>query len=133
MAYRLGPGKPYSQKLVDEDRSHILARYLALGYLSPAFRATATALKGQPHQLSVVYQITEGPEVKVAEVITVGRQHTRPRVDRPPDSVQDRRSAEPERDDEERDPALQPGRFRLGGGRSEDAGHRRHHKTTMSW
>ena len=27
---RLGPGKPYSQSLVEEDRNHILARYLAL-------------------------------------------------------------------------------------------------------
>ncbi len=77
---RLGPGKPYSQALVNEDRSHIIARYLALGYLEPSFRTTATALKGEPHQLSVVYQITEGPHVKVAEVITVGRQHTRPEL-----------------------------------------------------
>ena len=77
---RLGPGKPYSQKLVDEDRSHILARYLTLGYLSPGFTAKASALKGQPHELSVVYQITEGPEVKIAEVITVGRDHTRPEL-----------------------------------------------------
>jgi len=76
----LGPGKPYSQKLVDEDRSHILARYLSLGYLSPGFTASAKALKGQPHQLSVVYQITEGPQVKIAEVITVGRQHSRPEL-----------------------------------------------------
>ena len=77
---RLGPGKPYSQKLVDEDRNHIIARYLALGYLSPGFHATASAPKGQPHELSVVYQITEGPQVKVAQVITVGRKHTRPEL-----------------------------------------------------
>ncbi len=77
---RLGPGKPYSQKLVDEDRNHIIARYLALGYLSPGFRASAAVLKGEPHQLSVVYTITEGPQVKVAEVVTLGRQHTRPEL-----------------------------------------------------
>ena len=77
---QLGPGKPYSQKLVDEDRNHILARYLTLGYLSPGFHAKASALKGQPHQLSVVYRITEGPQVKVAEVVTVGRKHTRPEL-----------------------------------------------------
>ena len=77
---QLGPGKPYSQQLVEEDRSHIIARYLALGYPSPSFRATATALKGERHQLSVVYQITEGPQVKIAEVITVGRQHSRPEL-----------------------------------------------------
>ena len=77
---RLGPGKPYSQDLVEEDRNHVIARYLALGYLDPAFRATATVLKGEPHELSVVYHITEGPEVKVAQVITVGRQHSRPQL-----------------------------------------------------
>ncbi len=77
---RLGPGKPYSQQLVDEDRNHIIARYLALGYLSPSFHATASVLKGQPHELSVVYQITEGPQVKVAQIITVGRKHTRPEL-----------------------------------------------------
>ena len=77
---KLGPGKPYSQKLVDEDRSQILAHYLSLGYLSPGFTAKASALKGQPHELSVVYQITEGPQVKIAQVITVGPQHSRPEL-----------------------------------------------------
>jgi outer membrane protein insertion porin family len=77
---RLGPGKPYSQKLVDEDRNHILAHCLALGYLSPGFTAKASAPKGQPHQLSVVYQITEGPQVKIAQIVTVGRDHTRPEL-----------------------------------------------------
>ncbi len=77
---RLGTGKPYSQKLVDEDRNHIIARYLALGYLSPGFHATASAPKDQPHELSVVYRITEGPQVKVAQVITVGRKHSRPEL-----------------------------------------------------
>jgi len=74
---RLGPGKPYSTALVNEDKSHVVARYLALGYLDPTFRATATALKGQPHELSVVYHITEGPQVNIAQIITVGRQHSR--------------------------------------------------------
>ena len=69
---------------------------------SPGFHATASALKGQPHELSVVYQITEGPQVKVAEVITVGRKHTRPElIDRQiPFSTGD--PLERKRDDEER-------------------------------
>lgn len=76
----LAPGKPYSQKLLDEDRSQIIAHYLALGYLNPGFTAKASAPKGQPHELSVVYQITEGPQVKIAQVITVGREHSRPEL-----------------------------------------------------
>ena len=51
-----------------------------LGYLSPGFHATASAPKDQPHELSVVYRITEGPQVKVAQVITVGRKHSRPEL-----------------------------------------------------
>jgi outer membrane protein assembly factor BamA len=77
---QLGPGKPYSQKLVDEDRNNIIARYLALGYLSPSFHASASVIKGKPHEVSVVYHITEGPQVNVAEVITVGRKHSRPEL-----------------------------------------------------
>ena len=73
----LGPGKPYSQTLVAKDRSLIMARYLTLGYLNAGFRATAKPVPNQPHQLDVVYQISEGPRVMTATVITDGRQHTR--------------------------------------------------------
>ena len=72
----LGPGKPYSQDLVLKDRSLIMARYLTLGYLNGAFHATAKPVPGQPHEMNVVYQISEGPRVVTATVITDGRQHT---------------------------------------------------------
>jgi outer membrane protein assembly factor BamA len=75
---KLGSGKPYSQVLVNDDRNQIVARYLSLGYLNPSFHATATPLKSDPHKLDIVYNITEGPQVKVAEIVTVGRAHTRP-------------------------------------------------------
>lgn len=74
---KLGPGKPYSQTLVNEDRNQIIARYLTLGYLNAAFISTARPLKSDPHRLQVVYKISEGPQVKVADIVTVGRQHTR--------------------------------------------------------
>lgn len=77
---KLGPGKAYSQLLVDQDRSQILARYLTLGYLNPSFQSQATPIKGQPHHLAVIYKITEGPQVKIAQVVTVGRAHTRPEL-----------------------------------------------------
>jgi outer membrane protein insertion porin family len=73
----LGPGKPYSQDLVLKDRSLIVARYLTLGYLNASFHATSKPVPGAPHQLDVVYQISEGPRVVTATVITDGRQHTR--------------------------------------------------------
>ena len=73
----LGPGKPYSQELLEKDRSLITAHYLTSGYLNAAFRATAKPVPGVPHQMDVVYQISEGPQVITAYVITDGRGHTR--------------------------------------------------------
>ena len=72
----LGPGKPYSQALVTRDRNQIVAQYLTLGYLDAGFKATAKPVPGQPTQMDVVYQITEGPQVKTATIITDGRGHT---------------------------------------------------------
>src|SRR3954465_1400322 len=70
-------GQPYSQKLVDEDRTQIMARYLELGYLTATFHAVAKPVsKEEPHQLQVTYQIYEGPQVVATSVITVGRKKT---------------------------------------------------------
>ena len=72
----LGPGKPYSQELVLKDRSLIVARYLTLGYLNASFHARSKAVSGEPNQVDVVYEISEGPRVETATIITDGRQHT---------------------------------------------------------
>lgn len=72
----IGPGTPFSQKLIAEDRAQILAHYLSLGYLNATLHATATLAKGQPHELEVTYAINEGPQVRTATVTTVGRQVT---------------------------------------------------------
>lgn len=78
---KLGPGRPYSQKLVQADRSGIMANYLKLGYLTASFRETAKSVsKGNPHQIDVVYHIYEGPQVFTQDVITLGRSHTRQRL-----------------------------------------------------
>jgi outer membrane protein insertion porin family len=75
---KVAEGQPYSQKLVDEDRTQIMERYLDLGYLTATFRATAKPVSKQdPHHLVVTYQIYEGPQVMTASVVTLGRQHTR--------------------------------------------------------
>ena len=71
---KVSEGQAYSQKLVDEDRTQILARYLELGYLTATFHAIAKPIsKQEPHQLRVTYQIYEGPQVIATSVITVGR------------------------------------------------------------
>lgn len=78
---RLGPGKPYSQKLVAADRANIMANYLKAGYLNASFRETASlASKNNPHRIDVVYHITEGPRVYTSQVITLGRKHTQQRL-----------------------------------------------------
>lgn len=78
---QLAPGKPYSQKLVQTDRNHILARYLELGYLTATFRETAKSVsKSDPHHIDVTYHIYEGPQVFTADVLTLGRQHTQQRL-----------------------------------------------------
>ena len=59
-----------------KDRTSIVARYLTLGYLNASFHATSKPVPNQPHQVDVVYQISEGPRVETATIITDGRQHT---------------------------------------------------------
>ncbi|MCU1307905.1 MAG: outer membrane protein [Acidobacteriaceae bacterium] len=76
----LAPGKPYSQKLADNDRNQIIARYLELGYLTANFRQTAEKVPNQPHRLEVVYKINEGPQVHTASIVTLGRRYTQPRL-----------------------------------------------------
>ena len=78
---KLAAGRPYSQKLVEDDRKTILSHYLELGYLTATFRETAKAVSRQePHRVNVVYHIYEGPRVFTTAVITLGRKHTQQRL-----------------------------------------------------
>lgn len=69
-------GQGYSQKLADEDRNQIMARYLELGYLTATLRERLRPVNGDPHRLAVVYQIYEGPQVHASSVLTLGRLQT---------------------------------------------------------
>ena len=73
----LGQGKPYSQKLVQEDRNTMMASYLKLGYLNATFRQTAKPVDKDKHHLEVTYLIEEGPQVRTATIVTLGRGETR--------------------------------------------------------
>lgn len=75
---KLGPGKPYSGHLVDDDRDQIMAAYLKNGYLSANFKARARPSKQNPHRLDVVYSIDEGPQVRTVAVEMLGLKHTNP-------------------------------------------------------
>jgi outer membrane protein assembly factor BamA len=76
---RVVPGQPYSQKLVDEDRTQIMARYLELGYLTATFHQSVKQIENDKHRLAVTYQIYEGPQVITSNIIVVGRNHTTPK------------------------------------------------------
>jgi outer membrane protein insertion porin family len=73
----LGPGKPYSQKFVQEDRNTMMAAYLKMGYLNATFRQVAKPIDKDKHHLDVVYIVDEGPQVRTAKVVTLGRGETR--------------------------------------------------------
>ena len=78
---RVRAGQPYSQALVGEDRSNILANYLRAGYLNSSFREIASRVSKQdPHRIDVVYHIHEGPRVFTGQVITLGRVRTQQRL-----------------------------------------------------
>ncbi len=73
----LGTNKPYSPLLEQQDRNAIAAHYMLTGYLTASVVSRARAVKGDPHHLIVTYTIHEGPKVTTAQVVLVGRDHTR--------------------------------------------------------
>ncbi|MGH9431761.1 MAG: POTRA domain-containing protein [Terriglobia bacterium] len=73
----LKPGKPYSQRLLNQDRDQMMSTYLNLGYADATFKATVRRLKGHPHQVDVTYAIQEGPRAFIQSVLLMGQQQTR--------------------------------------------------------
>jgi outer membrane protein assembly factor BamA len=70
---RIAEGQPYARKSIADDRNKIMSNYLDLGYLAATFHATSQPLPNDPHKVQVVYEITEGPQVKTGNVVTIGR------------------------------------------------------------
>jgi outer membrane protein insertion porin family len=73
----LGPGKPYSQRLLQQDRNTILASYLNDGYLNANVTFKVTPAGSNPHRVNVVFDVSEGPQVRANSVVVVGANHTR--------------------------------------------------------
>jgi len=74
----LVPGKPYSRKLLEDDRSQVLADYMDEGCLNAHFDSTATPAPENPLLVNVVYKIDPGPLARVGEVALLGVQHAQP-------------------------------------------------------
>jgi outer membrane protein insertion porin family len=75
----LTTGKPYSRKLLEDDRSQILADYMDHGYLNAHFDSTAFPTPENPHRVDVVYTIDPGPLARVGEIALLGAEHTQPK------------------------------------------------------
>jgi outer membrane protein insertion porin family len=74
---QLGIRKPYSPHLLEADRNRILAWYLNHGHPNVQFEAKETAFQGDTNLIDVVYQVDEGREVKVGDVVLLGADHTK--------------------------------------------------------
>jgi outer membrane protein insertion porin family len=75
-ALHLQAGRPFSRKLMEADRTQLLAAYLDLGYLNAAVRSAESAVPGQPHTVNVTYTIDEGPQAHITDVVLLGAKHT---------------------------------------------------------
>ncbi|HKE59191.1 MAG TPA: POTRA domain-containing protein, partial [Pyrinomonadaceae bacterium] len=73
---RLGPGMPFSQSAMEEDKSKLVSSYLDMGYLTATLHQTSQALSSDPHRFHVLYEITEGAQVLTGKVVTLGRNRT---------------------------------------------------------
>ena len=76
----LEPGKPYSQQLLQKDRDQIMATYLKQGFLVASFKSELRPRAKEPHQVEVIYDVTEGPQVYTRVVEPLGRAHTDPKL-----------------------------------------------------
>jgi outer membrane protein insertion porin family len=72
----LQPGKPYSRELLKRDRDQIMAAYLRQGFLIAEFRSEVQFRANEPHEIEVVYHVTEGPQVHTRVVESLGAART---------------------------------------------------------
>jgi outer membrane protein insertion porin family len=72
----LGPGKPYSPELLEEDRNQIVAEYLNRGYLNTHFDSHVSRAASNSHLIDVVYVIDEGNLARVGRISILGATKT---------------------------------------------------------
>jgi outer membrane protein insertion porin family len=77
IGFQLQPGKAFSPRLLADDRNRIAANYLNRGYLNVEVKPTVERPTGDPHGVSVTYNITEHQLVRVGDVIYLGQNHTK--------------------------------------------------------
>lgn len=73
----LGPGRPYSQRLLNQDRDLIMARFLDFGYLDGSFESTVQPLPDD-HRVDVTFRLEEGRQTHISSVVPLGANQTQP-------------------------------------------------------
>lgn len=71
-------GQPFSDANVTNDHDSVVSYYYNHGFPNVAFDSQTQPVRGQPNRMDVVYKITEGPQIYVAQLITEGLVHTKP-------------------------------------------------------
>ncbi|MGC1200549.1 MAG: POTRA domain-containing protein [Candidatus Acidiferrales bacterium] len=72
-------GQPYSEANVSSDRNNILALYYNEGFPEAHFQEVVKS-DAANNTVQLVYRITEGPQIRVAQVLLTGYQFTRPGI-----------------------------------------------------
>ncbi len=73
-----GPGEPFSDSRISEDRDILLNYYFDSGFPNATFEAAAKA--GADGRMDITYSIHEGERVYVNHVLVSGREYARPYV-----------------------------------------------------
>ncbi len=76
-------GQPYSDLNVAGDRDNVLTLYYDQGFPNAQFHAVVDNIPAQPGQgprVNLTYQIEEGEQIRVAQVLVGGYEHTHPSV-----------------------------------------------------
>jgi len=73
----LEPGKPFSPRLMLEDRNRIAANYQDRGFLNVEVKPSVNRVDGNPHRVDVVYEVTEHQQVLVKDIVYLGQNRTR--------------------------------------------------------
>ena len=75
--FELQEGKPFSPSRMANDRNHIAAKYLNLGFLNSEVKTIVSRRKDDPHQVDVTYDIIENQQIHISHVVYMGNRHTK--------------------------------------------------------
>ena len=75
----LTPGKPYSPKLLQDDRNQVVAQYLNNGYWEAHFDWKIAREKAEPHLVDVQYTVHTGEQTHIGQIALLGADHTKPK------------------------------------------------------